>query len=355
MTRLHAWRMLMTAVVAAIAGILYQYLLIGAACTITLACSVIGLAATFVCWRHNLTLQLIGIFFYLASACTQLHLLQMQLKLIFLQQQHYVHANVVQVQQADALSPATLTLEINDLGLYPYKITALKVTDQFLLGDTVLLKPARLNFLSQKSSNIWLMREKNLATVIPKKWGLQYSKKRSTWVQKVLRYKDQLQAQLASYLSIDTGKLFTSVFLGKKTMECDDQAKELFCLWGLSHFLARSGLHVAIFVGILWWILSWLPIVSMQMRSAGSLLLLGLYSTLSWPSISFVRACSLYSLALLARILRLRSNGLHLLAIITLSVILHNPFELLCVDFQLSFSLTFALMLGSRLLNFRQG
>jgi competence protein ComEC len=138
--------------------------------------------------------------------------------------------------------------------------------------------------------------------------------------------------------------LFASIFWGKKELNNYhmEPIKDQFKIWGILHYLARSGLHVLLFI-ILWnWIFSFLPF-----RFGIKQLLLGLiivgYHLLSWPSISFIRSIISFVFYKICLFNDLQINILHLLALTCTLVLLVNPFQLFFLDFQLSFGLTFAL------------
>jgi hypothetical protein len=54
-------------------------------------------------------------------------------------------------------------------------------------------------------------------------------------------------------MNTNTFALFSSLFLGNRTAIKQDleEQKPLFKVWGISHFLARSGLHLLIFIMLL--------------------------------------------------------------------------------------------------------
>lgn len=145
-------------------------------------------------------------------------------------------------------------------------------------------------------------------------------------------------------LSPTTFTLFASIFWGKKDLEAQqmDPIKDQFKIWGILHYLARSGLHVLLFV-ILWaWILAWLPFPFAVKQLIMAFLIIG-YHLLSWPSVSFLRALAMFLLYKICLIQNLQIHVLHLLALTCMGVLLINPFQLFFLDFQLSFGLTFAL------------
>jgi len=148
---------------------------------------------------------------------------------------------------------------------------------------------------------------------------------------------------LSKKLSYPSNSLFLTVFLGAKDRITQSKyLRKKFNYWGIAHFLARSGLHIAVLISALRWFMHTLCVPYM-LSEISMLLLIFLYFLLSWPSISFMRA--LWGVLLF----RCFSYGkrstrlLHILCLTTIGVLIYNPFQLFFLDFQLSFGLTCAL------------
>lgn len=145
----------------------------------------------------------------------------------------------------------------------------------------------------------------------------------------------------------DVKELFNSLFLGKKTSPSKyaDNLKQQHKQWGTSHYLARSGLHMTIF--IMGWkaFLACFPLASTLQYLIVSLIAL-LYAILSWQSISFFRALLIFLLAQVAMTLQRKTNTFLQVVLACLLVLVGNPFHLSFLDFQLSFGLTLALALA---------
>jgi competence protein ComEC len=138
------------------------------------------------------------------------------------------------------------------------------------------------------------------------------------------------------------------IFFGNKEPGCDD-VRMRFGHWGLAHFLARSGLHIVIFVLLITLLLRMVPIHS----NAKHLLLFAvclLYDALSWSSISFLRAWLLALLLIARHFIGRHTMYVHLLCLSAIGILAYNPCYLMAVDFQLTYALTFALTLFSGLL-----
>lgn len=155
---------------------------------------------------------------------------------------------------------------------------------------------------------------------------------------------DSLQQQLREKLSYKTHILFNTIFLGKKVQKNRyfDSIKDIFKTWGLSHQLARSGLHLVMFLIILEFFLRCIPI-PFTSKQILLLILVCIYHALSVPSISFIRALLTFIFVKISIMLNFTVHYLHLVGLVCFLTLWQNPYHLFFLDFQLSFSLTAAL------------
>jgi hypothetical protein len=140
-----------------------------------------------------------------------------------------------------------------------------------------------------------------------------------------------------------TASYFGLIFLGNKQQPHNEALREIFCRWGLAHYLARAGLHIVFFIMIWTWLLGLLPL-HIQARRLLLIALCVLYDCLSWSSIPFSRAYYAFLLTQFGQWRYRQTNYLHLLTIICLLILAFNPLQLFFLDFQLTFALTFTLV-----------
>lgn len=178
---------------------------------------------------------------------------------------------------------------------------------------------------------------------------LSYTVKKQPYriLNKLKRYlfnkRKNLYTSLKNKIPRKTFSYFSSIFLGnKKTSPI--KRKKYFYYWGIAHHLARSGLHIALFI-ILWtFIFSFLPI-PLTIKHLLLLLLTTTYMLLSWTSISFLRAFFICILYIIGQIGNKPTNSFYLLFLVALTSLFFNPALIFFLDFQLSFGLTAALIL----------
>lgn len=158
------------------------------------------------------------------------------------------------------------------------------------------------------------------------------------------KIKTAIRSQIKKKLSPNAFNFFTSIFLGKKDQEQQHLMRNPFLAWGISHYLARSGLHVAIVFFITTLFIN-LITITFSFKVVLVLLICLLYALLSWPSISFKRALLLIIGYQLCHLLKIPINTFHLLNLVLLLCIFSNTQLIFALDFQLTFILTYALIL----------
>ena len=137
--------------------------------------------------------------------------------------------------------------------------------------------------------------------------------------------------------------LLRTILLGERDPAMSD-VRDTFRKSGTSHYLAVSGLHVAVVGGFAFFIV--------RLFGAGPRLgllcvggVVGLYALLAVPSPPVLRAVVLSLAFGLGLAGRRRATGIHLLAVAAVVVLWFNPLDLYRAGFQLSFATVLGLML----------
>jgi len=232
----------------------------------------------------------------------------------------------------------TSSLKTNHLiRIYVAIAPDLEVGDRIKIDNIPIKKPNNDNFWR------YLIKEGTLTTIFTKKlectllYRPTYSVRR--WF---FTYKNNLLSSFQSQLSPATFHLFASLFLGVKNKKALETVNRQFKYWGILHYLARSGLHLAVVIAIYEAVLRFIPLPFIAQHLL--LLLLGiLYYLLSWSSISFIRAFIMFLYYKLSALAQIPTHFLHILLATCYIILLTNPMHLFFLDFQLSFCLTFAL------------
>ena len=150
--------------------------------------------------------------------------------------------------------------------------------------------------------------------------------------------------KLKNKLSFTTFSYLSIMFLGNKQIPNQLHLRNNFNQWGLAHFLARSGLHIVLFIFLLVWLLRFLPI-HLYVKLSCIFGICCVYYLLSWSSLSFFRAFLLYTLIQQGRIWSLQPRASHLLNVISILLLLINPASVFFLDFQFTFGISILLLL----------
>lgn len=155
--------------------------------------------------------------------------------------------------------------------------------------------------------------------------------------------KERLNRSINDVFSLATQNMIKSVFIGDSQV-LNSETRSLFERWGISHYLARSGLHLILLATLLIFILNACGLPFFATRGA-ALAFSIMYHVLTTPSTSFMRAFSMNIMIGAALLLGTTPTMLHLFSVVTLMTLLANPFTLFSLDFQLSFGISGALIL----------
>jgi competence protein ComEC len=169
----------------------------------------------------------------------------------------------------------------------------------------------------------------------------------------ILRWSDALRAALGgiidSLFEISQSGYMKGLVLGIQN-ELDPDLYKQFSQLGLTHILAISGMHVAVYVAVLLFILLRLRLTK-ESAVTLVLILVPVYVLLAGAGPSVVRAGIMVMIALLAARMGVLKDGLNILSASALLMLVWNPYYLLSVSFQLSFLVTAGLMIYVPLAN----
>jgi len=229
--------------------------------------------------------------------------------------------------------------------IYTFKPLKLQVADKVKVKNITFKKPKNEEFAAYliKKNIAATLFESNLSYKIL--YRPNYSLKR--WL---YQKKQNILNSLKRKMSRKLFTIFASLFLGNKTI-CKkdvDKVKTKFKAWGILHLLARSGLHLILFLLICEFILRCVPLYFF-IKQIIMILLSILYLALSWPSISFIRAFSVLLFYKACPLLNTKPDLIHIVATVCFAMLLYNPIQLFFLDFQLSFLLTFTLAIFSKI------
>lgn len=224
------------------------------------------------------------------------------------------------------------------------KLKHILVGDCVRFSDIHFLKTDSQRMTDAPSFHEYLLKEQILGSVFA--YGSincvlisrpQYSITRWLWQLRECIYqacKRKLTPLTFSYVAL--------IFFGNKYQDNSEDLRNMFSYWGLSHYLARAGLHIILFILVWEFFFHFLPIYVLFKRLM-LIMMCVTYGLLSWYSIPFGRALISFLLAEAGAFLGHRPTFFHTLTLLCCLVLLLSPLQLFFLDFQLTFGLTFAL------------
>ncbi len=188
--------------------------------------------------------------------------------------------------------------------------------------------------LVQTEKGTYLFKVSSKATWVPIPGSWSWAEQRYQWKKNVAIW---IETQFSSSLS-------ASFLAGLVTGEFDDHwMRYQFSRFGLQHLLAISGFHFAIVAGFLSFVLR--LFLSLRLRIGCLLFCLGAYSFFLGPQPSILRAWIMCSLTLLGSLLEKQTTALNSLGLALIFILSYHPLLCLEIGFQLSFSITAAILL----------
>lgn len=217
---------------------------------------------------------------------------------------------------------------------------------ELFVGDTIKLNNVIIKSSPQNNFTRYLIKEGySFSLFANKKQQLTLIDRPKLSIQRLIwQTRKNILHNIEKKLTPIVKSFFGLIFLGNKNYNTLNSLRDTFNYWGLSHYLARSGLHIVIFIFLWTYLFKLLPL-HIVVRRWLLLFLALIYALLSWSSIAFIRALSIYIGLHIGFVSNHIPNTLHLLILTCFGIILTNPTQCLCLDFQLTFLLTFALLI----------
>ncbi|MBT4594906.1 hypothetical protein HOD08_03440 [bacterium] len=160
----------------------------------------------------------------------------------------------------------------------------------------------------------------------------------------IRNFKEKIVSTAKKHLRKNSFAMFMSIFMGNRDyLAPGSEVKEGFGRWGIMHYIARSGLHLALIAYLV--SLPLIPIPAPgQIIILLQVLVCLLFWMLTWGSVSFSRALLIMGAAAAGRMFGLPFNIAYALSLAYLLLLALNPHLLFALDFQLTFALTAALI-----------
>lgn len=129
----------------------------------------------------------------------------------------------------------------------------------------------------------------------------------------------------------------------------DEETVELFNRWSLSHILAISGMHIALFSAIIFFLLTKLQILTIEKTYWFLFVFLAVYPVFAGGEPSVWRSALMVMLIMLLLRFRIKLPIIDSISIVFLLLLVLDPNYLYHIGFQFSFLVSLALLLSARL------
>ena len=159
---------------------------------------------------------------------------------------------------------------------------------------------------------------------------------------KFITYRNRMSLKIDRNLTFDKSGYFQALIFGDKSYLLRDEISSFKNL-GTSHLLAISGLHIGVLISLIYFILLKLK-VSVDYIEKIILIIIPLYMLLSGASASVLRAGFIIIFYIIFR--RKSIDKLDSLLLTFLILLFYNPLYTFNIGFQLSFFITFSLLMS---------
>ena len=173
--------------------------------------------------------------------------------------------------------------------------------------------------------------------------------KQEEFFQKLNRLRANILTTHAKYLKSPNLELLGGIVFGDDAVAPPDYIKTSFINSGLLHILAASGMNVAFIYGF-WFIIAGFFRLPYKLRIITGIPLIVMYALMTGLGASVVRAAIMIVFVLLGKLVDRDSNSIALLSFVAFLMLLVNPSYINDVGFQLSFVVTFGILLMSQLI-----
>ncbi|HLR74300.1 MAG TPA: DNA internalization-related competence protein ComEC/Rec2 [Virgibacillus sp.] len=153
--------------------------------------------------------------------------------------------------------------------------------------------------------------------------------------------------QVILQLSPEAAAWVSALVLGDQSL-LDDDIVDVFQRWSLSHILAISGLHVGIIVALIYMLCVKLNIVTKETGEWLIICFLPLYALIAGGEPSVLRASIMVLFFLIFNKVKSNNSITDTISIVFLLLIIAHPYVVYHIGFQLSFLVTFGLILSKK-------
>ena len=155
------------------------------------------------------------------------------------------------------------------------------------------------------------------------------------------------------YLKSPNIELLGGIVFGDDAVAPPDFIKTAFINSGLLHILAASGMNVAFIYGFWFFFLNTIFKLPYKLTVVSGMCVIALYAMMTGLGASVIRATIMILFVLAGKLIDRDTHSIALLSLVAMIMLIYNPAYINDVGFQLSFIVTFGLLLSSKLLQYK--
>lgn len=178
--------------------------------------------------------------------------------------------------------------------------------------------------------------------IAPQKLGVSLTKKEKT-LQWINDFREKIIIKHSKYLESPNLEVLGGIVFGDDAVSPPDNIRQSFINSGLLHILAASGMNVAFIFSFFYFFLNLIRIPYKVNISIGIVMVL-VYSLMTGLGASVIRATFMLVFVLIGKLIDRDAHSISLLAFVAFLMLLYNPMYINDVGFQLSFIVTFGLL-----------
>lgn len=224
---------------------------------------------------------------------------------------------------------------------------------KFNIGDTFVIKgklriPFEVSNPSQFDYGKYLKNFDTFTLLYANEDDCLYKEAKLSFKWKFLQWLNSIRSDIikthSKYLKSPNLELLGGMVFGDDAIAPTEGLKNSFQHSGLLHLLAASGMNVALIYGIWFYILRKLR-CPYNLTVLSGIFIVVFYSLMTGLGASVVRAALMLIFILVGKLIDRDADSISLLAFVALLMLLYNPAYINYVGFQLSFIVTFGLLL----------
>ncbi len=151
------------------------------------------------------------------------------------------------------------------------------------------------------------------------------------------------------YLKSPNLEILGGIVFGDDAVAPPDYIKSAFINSGLLHILAASGMNVAFIYGFWFFLLNTLFKAPYKLTIVSGMFVIILYAMMTGLGASIIRATIMILFVLLGKLIDRDTHSIALLSLVAMLMLIYNPAYINDVGFQLSFIVTFGLLVSANI------